>query len=118
MVGENIFDDYAVKIWNNEPFIAEDRIRWHTSDYHIQPKQLTIDDAVADAHECLDVGIPEEIGIPVSIEEWYNNYFDNPKMIAAMARLIYNNLKEYGRYAFDENPDWGDVTKKYVGDSL
>ncbi len=117
MVIKEIFDDYADKIWSNEYYIAKDRIRWHTSNYHIESCQLTIEDVIADAHECLDI-TPEEIGISLSIEEWQKNCINNPKMISAMAKIIYHNLKKYGRYAFKHNPNWDVVARRYIKDYL
>ena len=105
------FDDYAAKIW--QKVAAKDRIRWHTSGYHIKPGQLSLDDAIEDSWESLDI-IPEELGIPVSTEDWQSTYIDDPKMIAAMAKVIYGNLQQYGRYGFSSEPDWSTYAAEFV----
>jgi len=113
MTEENNFDDYASKIWDNEPSVAKDRIRWHTSNYHIKAGQLTIDDTIADALEVLDI-IPEEVGISVSTEEWQKKYMDDPRMIVAMAKLIYRKLNKHERYNFNHEPNWEAVAIEYM----
>lgn len=107
------FAEYAEKIWKNEPYVSEDRLRWHSSGYHIKQGQLSVDDLVEDAAETLDI-IPKEIGIPISIDEWQENYMDDPRMVAAMAKVIYGKLKKYGRYAFDEEPDLDTATEQFL----
>ena len=107
------FDDYATKIWKNEQDVARDRLRWHTSGHHIKPGQLTIDDTIEDACEALDI-IPEQLGIPASTEDWQNSYMDDSRMIAAMAKVIYGNLNQHGRYGFSSEPDWSVLAADYV----
>lgn len=87
---KTIFENYADQIWHHGYF-AEDEKRWHSSGYHIDEGQLSIDDAIGDAHEVLD-------------------------MIAAMTKEIYSQVKEYGRYAFKEEPDWNIKAKEYIDD--
>ena len=101
----NPFDEYATTIWNNAPDVARDHHRWHASGHHIEPRSISIDEAVEDAHEALDID-PEELGIHVNITEWQHSYLDDPRMIAAMARVAYQGLRQYGRYAFSSEPDW------------
>lgn len=107
------FQEYAEKIWENDPHIAKDHLRWHTSGYHISDKSISIEDAVEDAFECLDI-IPDECKIPVELNEWHNDYFDNPKMISAMASTLYSKLKTFNKYSFDEEPNWEDIAEKYL----
>ena len=111
---ENGFDEYARKIWQNEPYVKQDRVRWHSSGYHIKEGSLNVGTAIEDAHECLDIS-PSECQIGLSMEEW-EEVMDDPRMIGAMARLLYSRLKRYGRYAFDNEPDWEAEARRYMGD--
>ncbi len=108
-----IFEIYASQIWNYSSF-AEDEKRWHSSGYHIAKNQLTIDDAIEDACEMLGSIVPDKVNITLSLEEWNTNYIDNPKMIAAMTKEIYSQLKESGRYAFKEEPNWNSKVTDYI----
>ncbi|MFW5852609.1 MAG: hypothetical protein ACOCUR_01125 [Nanoarchaeota archaeon] len=112
-----LFTEYARLIWENDSYVAADRLRWHSSGYHIRSDSLSIDDAVEDAHEALDI-IPENCNIPVSIMDWQEYFIDNPRMISTMASTIYSELKQFDRYSFREEPDWDDAAKKYIDDYL
>ena len=117
MINENLLSDYATKIWENDSSVAKDRKRWHTSGHHIKAGQLSIDDTIEDACEALDI-IPEQVRISLSTQNWQNNYMDKPEMIAAMAKIIYKNLNQHGRYAFKQEPNWEAVTKDYVKENF
>ncbi len=111
---EEDFNDYALKIWQNDSSVRADRMRWHQSRYHIKKRSLNIEDMIEDAMEVLDIS-PEECNIPISIEKWQEDFMNEPKMIVVMARLIYQNLKKFGCYAFDKEPDWDEVIRDYSG---
>ena len=112
-----IFEIYARQIWN-QGYFSEDEIRWHTSGTHIQDNQLTIEDTIEDAWEILGSITPDEVKINISLENWNIKYIDNPEMIAAMAKEIYSQVKEYGKYAFKDEPDWNAEVKEYVDAEL
>ncbi len=101
----DIYRDYARRIWRNYPDVSEDRVRWHSSGYHIAKASLGIEDALEDALEALDID-PQFCGIPVAIDDWQSRYMEDPKMVSAMASLMYDRLKDFGRYSFEEAPDW------------
>jgi hypothetical protein len=109
----SLYDEYAEKIWRNEPYARADHIRWHTSGYHIREKSLDIDTAIEDAYGCLDI-LPEECGIEIDIDQWQEEWMEKPEMIAAMAKLIYGRLKHHGRYGFDSEPNWLSHAKRFV----
>ena len=109
----DFYGECALKIWENHPDVAKDRVRWHSSDYHIQEKSLTVDDAVEDALEALDID-PTECQIEMPIWDWQENYLLDPKMVSAMAETIYANLAHHNRYSFDEEPNWDDEAEEYI----
>lgn len=108
-----LFLEYAAKIWANDSSAASDRARWHTSGYHIRRGEITLEGALEDAHEMLDI-IPEQCGIDVQTEEWQEKYLDDPRMIAAMAKVAYAHLRKHDRYAFSGEQDWSVAAESYL----
>ena len=112
-MAESVYERYADLIWRNHPFVRADHIRWHTSGYHIRERSITVETAVEDAYGCLDID-PREVGIDMDIEEWQENWMEKPEMIAAMARCVYRHTKQYGRYAFENEPDWLAAARRFL----
>jgi len=105
-----MYDDLAEQIWKKDKQSREQRIRWHNSNHHIEERSLDVSDLFEDVVEFLDI---EPRIINISQDIWQINYMTNPLMIAAMAKVLYNNLKEYNRFSFDVEPNWITEAKKY-----
>ena len=113
----NIFDGYAALIWQNDTSVKDDFIRHHTSGYHIVGSNFTIAYLVENAHEILDID-PRDCGIDVSIDKWQQEIMDDSRMLAAMTRKVYQELKIYGHFTFDGTSDFEDAAATYVREEL
>ncbi|MFP4656411.1 MAG: hypothetical protein ACLFNK_02425 [Candidatus Woesearchaeota archaeon] len=113
----DIYKAFAENIWQNDPYNAPDRIRWHSSGYHISENSLTLEDALEDAMEALDVN-PVSCGIDVDIGVWQERYLSDPGMLSAMASTIYDNLKVYGNYSFTDDVEWYKEAKRFLSGYL
>lgn len=105
-----MYDDLAEQIWKKDKHAKEERIRWHSSNHHIGERSLEVNDLFDDVVELLDI---ESRIININTEIWQINYQTNPLMIAAMAKVMFNNLKEYNRFSFINEPNWIAEAKKY-----
>jgi hypothetical protein len=105
-----LYEDLAQKIWDKDKSSREERIRWHTSGHHIPERSLTIVDILEDSVEFLDT---EPRFINIQPEIWQANYMENPLMIAAMAKVMFENLKQFNRYSFNTEPNWISEARKY-----
>lgn len=106
------YDKLASQIWEDD-YIQENQTKRHKDKYYISPKSITVEEAMADGHKVLDIR-PEFCGIDIEVEEWQEKFMDDPRMIAAMAKLLWQKLKRYGKYAFNEEPDWLASAKEYL----
>lgn len=107
----------AESIWANDPDYKNDHLRWHSSGHHIAQKSLSVADLMENAHECLLFADCEECQLDISNVE-LDALRDDLQMIIAMAKVLWQNLKEYGRYAFEQEPDWEQAAKKHLEDNV
>jgi hypothetical protein len=96
---KNLYEGLANTIWEKDRSSREDRLRWHSNgNNYFEEKSLGLTDLFEDVIEVLDI---ESNLVGISHETWQENYLQNPFMMAAMARCIYENLKQYNRYSFE-----------------
>lgn len=111
----SMYEDLANTIWRKDVNSREDRIRWHSSTYHFPEKSLLITDLFEDCMEVLDI---ESRLVDIRHDVWQLNYLQNPLMMAAMAKVMYENLKQYNRYSFEAEPNWITEARKYKTEVL
>ena len=106
-------EELAELIWDNDPDYKRDHLRWHSSGHHIASKSLDVAALMENAHECLELTDCEQCLLGISWEEW-EALQNDPQMIIAMAKVLWRNLKEYGRFAFANEPSWQQAVKQYL----
>lgn len=110
-----LYEDLANTIWAKDRSSREDRIRWHSSGHHFPERSLLVTDLFEDCMEVLDI---ESRLLGIQHDVWQSNYLENPLMMAAMAKVMYENLKQYNRYSFATEPNWIAEARKYKTEVL
>ncbi len=106
------YDEIAEIIWNNHPNLKKDNIRFHISGYHItKDNKISISTFIEESLIAIDLGNPNDIGINISSERWYSDYFNNIYMLSAISKKIFKELKPYGNFDFKEPKDWATIIK-------
>lgn len=94
------------KLWANHSYLRADLTRWHTSGYHIEPNSITLANWIEEVFSDLDTTPDEleECGI-TGISENYSP-MDDVDLVATFAGFLFNKLKPYGKFGFEEPKDW------------